>query len=225
MRIAVSVFAVSALSLLSLDTFAFNQLVNPTFDTNTSGWVLEDPASSTLAWSPIDAGGSPSSGSALITNTSVGPGNGTGIFQCVTSVTAGASYTFGGKILWPTGQATTGSMQIGLRWRAGPNCTGSVLGSQPRVSINSATGAWVTLTSGVQVAPAGTVSADFIAFPSKQQAGGSLFGNFDDLLFDNGLPAPPVPTPVANVPVDNPVMLALMAILLIGLAWRRLSSR
>jgi hypothetical protein len=143
----------------------------------------------------------------------------------VTSVTAGGSYTFGGKILWPLGQATTGSVQIGLRWRSGPNCTGSVIGSQPRVSINSATGAWVTLSS-VQVAPAGTVSADFIAFPSKQQAGGSLFANFDDLLFDNGLPAPPpVPTPAANVPVDNPFMLALMGILLVVLARRRLVAR
>src|SRR4030095_209792 len=100
MRIAFAVLAASSF-VMSADTFAFNQLVNPTFDTSTSGWVLEDPANSTLAWSTVDASGSPSSGSALITNTSVGPSNGTGIFQCVTSVTAGGSYTFGGKILWP----------------------------------------------------------------------------------------------------------------------------
>src|SRR5690242_16750037 len=113
MRVAFAVLAGSALSIVSAQALAYNQLVNPTFDTSTTGWVLEDPANSTLAWSPIDANGSLTSGSALVTNTSAGASNGTGIFQCVTSVTAGSSYTFGGKILWPLGQATTGSVQIG----------------------------------------------------------------------------------------------------------------
>ena len=60
---------------------------------------------------------------------------------------------------------------------------------------------------------------------SKVEAGGSLSANFDHLVFDNGLPAPPPITQAANVPVDDPVMLTLMALVLIGLAWRRLSSR
>ena len=102
-------------------------LANPGFATTTSGWAVEDPPSATL-----------------------GPSNGSGIFQCVSSVTAGASYTFGGKVLFPAGQARTGQMQIGL----------------------------------VSVAPAGAVSADFIAFPTKYEAGGQLVGNFDQLFLE-----------------------------------------
>ena len=157
-------------------------LSNTSFATGVSGWTAEDPPTATLAWSPLDANGSASSGSVLVTNISVGASNGSGIIQCVTSITPGASYTFGGKVLFPTGQARTGSMQIGLRWRAGAGCTGTVLGSQPRVELSSAGAAWVTLTSSAQVAPVGTVSADFIAFPSKVEAGGTLVGHFDDLF-------------------------------------------
>ena len=156
-------------------------LLNGDFDSNTSNWAVEDAGSATLAWSPLDANNSSSSGSILITNTSVGASNGSGVIQCVTGITAGASYTFGGKVLFPTGQARTGELQIGLRWRDGANCTGNVLGSQPRVSMNTPGAAWVPLVSGTLVAPSGTVSADFIAFPTKIEAGGTLVGNFDDL--------------------------------------------
>ena len=157
-------------------------LTNPDFTTNTNGWSAEDPASATVAWNATDANGASNSGSAVVTNTSVGPSNGSGIIQCVTAITAGGSYTFGGSVRLPTGQSRTGDLQIGLRWRAGSNCSGSVVGSQPRVSHAAPGNAWVYLTSQVFVAPAGVASADFIAFPSKVEAGGSLAGHFD-LLF------------------------------------------
>jgi exosortase sorting signal-containing protein len=212
----------TVLSLLAGSAFAVNLLVNPSFPTNVAGWTLEDPPNSTLAWSPIDATGSPASGSALVTNTSAGPSNGTGIVQCVNAVNAGATYTFGGRLLFPLGQATTGSMQVGLRWRDGPGCTGAVVGSQPRLSVNSAQPTWVALTSAPVVAPVGTVSAQFIAFPSKVEAGGQLVGQFDDLSFDDGLAPPPPSASPANIPVLGPWTLIVLAGLL-GLAgaWRR----
>jgi hypothetical protein len=221
------VMAALALCIGCANASAANLLSNSGFATNTAGWVLEDPPNSTLAWSPVDANGAAGSGSALVTNTSVGPSNGTGIIQCVNGIVAGANYMYGGKVLYPTGQATTGSMQIGLRWHAGANCTGPVLGSQPRVSVNAPGVAWVSLASAVEVAPAGTASADFIAFPSKVQAGGQLAGQFDDLFLDG--PAAPPPPPAANpnlpIPLAHPAVLALMALMLVLVAWRRLSRR
>jgi hypothetical protein len=157
-------------------------LSNPDFATNTSGWVVEDPPTATLTWSSVDASGAAGSGSALVTNTSPGASNGSGITQCVMSIAAGANYTFGGKLLYPTGQSRTGHLALGLRWRSAPGCTGSVLGEQPRLNHSTAGAAWVSLTSEVLVAPAGAVSADFVAFPSKIEAGGQLAGNFDDLF-------------------------------------------
>ena len=170
-------------------------LSNPDFATNTTGWAVEDPGSATLSWSSLDADGAAGSGSALVTNTSAGPSNGSGIFQCASSITAGASYTFGGRVLFPSGQARTGQLQIGLRWRAGANCTGSVLGDQPRVVLNTPGALWVPLTSDVLVAPAGTISADFIAFPTKYEAGGQLAGNFDALFLEKSVGSSLILTP------------------------------
>jgi hypothetical protein len=192
---------------------AVNLLVNPDFATTVVGWAAESEA--TLAWSPVDATGSPTSGSALIANISAGAQNGTGIVQCVDGVIAGATYTFGGRVLFPPGQARTGEMQIGLRWLSAPNCGGSVVGSQPRLNTNTPQSVWVLLTSAPLVAPPGALSAQFVAFPSKVEAGGQLVGQFDDLLFD-GPPPPPPPPPIAatDVPVLPPLMLVLLAALL-----------
>jgi hypothetical protein len=215
----------AALCFVYANASAVNVLSNPGFNTDTSGWAQEDPANSTLAWSALDANAAAGSGSALVTNTSAGPSNGTGIIQCVPTIVAGGNYTFGGKVLYPTGQATTGDMQIGLRWHAGPNCTGAVLGSQPRVSVNTPAAAWATLTSAVEVPPVGTVSADFIAFPSKVQAGGQLAGNFDDLFLDNGIAAPPPSSPGAAIPLAHPAILVLIALGLVAVARRYIARR
>jgi murein DD-endopeptidase MepM/ murein hydrolase activator NlpD len=43
----------------------------------------------------------------------------------------------------------------------------------------------VELSSTEQIAPAGAASAQFVAFPSKLEAGGSLVAHFDDLYFRN----------------------------------------
>src|SRR5262249_38339741 len=50
---------------------------------------------------------------------------------------------------------------------------------------------WAVLSGGAEKAPAGTVSALFLAFPSKVEAGGELVVQFDDLFFEDGLgPSP-----------------------------------
>ena len=164
---------------------AVNLLSNGTFAADASGWVVEDAPAATVAFHPVDANGAPNSGSALIANAHPGPSQGAGIAQCVHTVAAGRSYTYGGKVLFPTGQARTGSVGLGLRWWNGPNCTGSTLG-QPRLGVAAPEGAWVSRGSGAEVAPAGTVSAQFVAYPSKVEAGGVLVAQFDDLFLDDG---------------------------------------
>ena len=158
-----------------------NLVVNPEFDTDVSGWTPEPEVS--IAWSAIDASLDPGSGSAEVTNSVAGPRNGRGMNQCLNLVVVeGAVYDFGGKALIPDGQARTGSAQVGLRWLAGPGCTGSTVGSQPRRET-ATLGAWVDLSATEQIAPAGAVSVLFLAFPSKVEAGGSLVAHFDDLYF------------------------------------------
>lgn len=222
MNAIVRLLSATVLSVLAGSAWAVNLLVNPDFATSVAGWTVEDPPSATLAWSPVDATGSPTSGSALITNISAGPSNGAGIVQCVNGVIAGATYTFAGRVLFPPGQLRTGEMQIGLRWRDAPNCGGSVVGSQPRVNTTTPQPIWVLLTSAPLVAPPGTVSAQFLAFPTKFEAGGQIVGQFDNLLFDGPAAPPPPSASPADIPVLGPWALIVLAGLL-GLAgaWRR----
>lgn len=171
-------FLVASALLLSIRAASAQNLVsNGNFDTNVIGWVPESAAS--LEWD--GALGSPGPGSARITNTDAGPGQGHGISQCLGTVTAGRLYNWGGRLYFPSGQARTGSVQIGLRWLNGPGCTGSDI-SQPRLST-TAQSSWVPLTASNQPAPAGAVSVQFVAFTSKVEAGGTLAGNFDTLFF------------------------------------------
>ncbi|MBK6743853.1 MAG: hypothetical protein IPG66_13120 [Hydrogenophilales bacterium] len=214
------VFTAILVLLASGSAGAVNLLTNPGFNSGTTGWALSDPGSATLSFDAADANGSPGSGSARIDNNSVGASNGTGIAQCAGSVTAGNNYTYGGKVLFPTGQNRTGSVQVGLRWWDGAGCTGSAI-SQPRLSLNAANAAWVSLDSGVQVAPVGSVSVQFVAFPSKVEAGGTLVGQFDDLYIDDGLLAQ---GNTVAVPSLSQAGLAFM-LLLVGMVGIRLARR
>jgi uncharacterized repeat protein (TIGR02543 family) len=184
-RIIGLIFTVSLL-LVCNGAQAANLLTNPGFTTDVSSWVLEQPVSSSVSWVATDANGAPGSGSAQITNTHASASQGTGISQCAGAVTGGSNYTYGGKILYPTGQARTGDMEVGLRWYGSANCTGTDQG-QPRLSTNTPNGTWVSLNSGTVAAPGGAVSVQFVAFPSKVEAGGSLVGLFDDLYIDSAL--------------------------------------
>jgi hypothetical protein len=168
---------------------AVNLLSNGTFKSDGASWVVEDPGDATATFSATDANGAAGSGSLVIANLTAGPSNGTGIAQCVNTVAAGRVYTYGGKVLFPTGQARTGGIGLGLRWWSGANCTGDAI-AQPRLNVDAPSATWVSRASGPEVAPAGTVSAQFIAYPSKVEAGGQLVAQFDDLFLDDGLATP-----------------------------------
>jgi hypothetical protein len=187
-RVALWSSLVVAVIAIAAPAAAQNMLTNNSFPANVAGWALDGSAS--VAWNSLDADGSPASGSALVTNSSPGASNGAGMYQCAGAVIAGNSYDYGGRILIPSGQLTTGDAQVGLRFLDGAGCTGNTVGSQPRIQVGT-TGSWQTATSTGNVAPAGAVSVLFLAFPSKVEAGGTLQAHFDNLYV-----GPPGTTPV-----------------------------
>jgi hypothetical protein len=188
---------ISGTTLLSICSCAgaVNLLSNPNLNTNTTGWNAQSEV--TLSFNAV--GSSAGSGSAGVTNSSATPSNGLGMNQCVSAITVGSNYTYGGKINYPSaGQSGTGPMYIGVNWMDGPNCSGNTISQTPLLAVNSPNDTWATLTGGSVTAPAGTVSALFQAFPSKVAAGGSITGLFDDLYFDDGMA-----TVSANQPIPT----------------------
>ncbi len=200
----------SLLLLTGASAGAVNVLTNPGFNSDISGWTAQ--ASVTAAFSTNDANGSPTSGSASVTNTSAGAGNGTGILQCIGGVTVGSSDTYGGKMYYPSGQTRTGPVVIGFRWMDGAGCTGNQLGgSPPDLSLNAPNDAWAAFNGGTVTVPAGAVSAVFMAYTSKVEAGGSLQGLFDDLYVNNGFVAPTITKSfgAASIPFNGSTSLTL----------------
>jgi len=112
-----------------------------------------------------------------------GPGQGIGVSQCAGAVVPGDSYSWGGKIRFPTGQTRTGSAQIGLRFYTGANCSGSS-DVQPRLGVETPSDSFVARAASATV-PGGAASVEFVAFPSKVEAGGELVAFFDDLFFES----------------------------------------
>jgi hypothetical protein len=180
-------FALPAVLFLAISRplAAENLVRNGSLDRNAGEWPAEGSAA-VVAWSALDAGGSPSSGSALVTNVSTGPSNGAGVHQCVfAGIAAGATYTFGGRVRIPSGQARTGFVMVGLRWYASTDCSGDPL-HQPRTDEATALDSWILLKE-VSVAPETARSVEMLAFPSKVEAGGQLQAYFDDIFLSPSL--------------------------------------
>lgn len=105
------------------------RLVNGSFDTDVSGWVVTDPVNVPMSWDATDATGNPSSGSALLVTSAVPTNNG-GVFQCIWPVVPGAAYTLHGRIRVASGQpALGGGAGIFLRAWSSFSCNGSAVGA------------------------------------------------------------------------------------------------
>jgi hypothetical protein len=168
------------LLVTSLPLAADNLVRNGALDRSVGEWPAEGSAA-VASWNALDAGASPSSGSALVANVSIGPSNGEGVHQCVfAGIAAGAKYAFGGRVRIPSGQARTGFVMIGMRWYASSDCSGTTL-DQPRTDEATALDSWILLRE-VSVAPETARSVEMLAFPSKVEAGGQLQAYFDDIF-------------------------------------------
>lgn len=182
--------AIAAIVAMAASLEAENWVFNGGFTHDLRGWDQERY----MVWSPVDAGSAPTSGSLLVVNTFTM--NAQGIEQCLEgpAIVAGASYTYGGMFRIPSGQATTGWAAVGLRWHAQPECGGDPIGEQPRAESSVTGDAFHSLES-TDVAPAGAVSARFVAYATKSSASGAFIAYLDDLFFGPALTAaagPPV---------------------------------
>lgn len=159
-------------------------LTNGTFDGNVDGWPAGDK--STVVWDPLDAGGSPTSGSALVTNISDTAGDASGPEQCVDGVVEGKMYRVGADIFVPEGQAETGSANLLLRWYD-EGCAGYGSQTGPFVASRgigtSDAGAWLTV-GAVAAAPPGTQSAHIRLSVRQTGTSGTLTSHFDNVSFE-----------------------------------------
>lgn len=198
---------------------AANLLVNPNFAGSANPWT----GAGTFDANPTNSHTADGSGSLVSsltnsvgTNTSIGAGT----HQCVSGVTAGASYSYGGwASLIPPVPGTAGGADIGVQWFSDSACTAFITQTSGTVITTQSTNTnQYTLLSNVQVAPAGTNSALVVASVLNNQAGPSTFNvRFDDMFFQ--------PAAVAQVPALGPsgllvLALALAAAALWVLRWR-----
>jgi hypothetical protein len=180
--------ALMAVLLVALPLGAVNRVTNPSFAGSLAGW---NAGTSTFD-STTDATGTPGSGSARNSFTAAGPSTLEAIDQCI--ATGPGTYTLGGKVFIPNGQAVVGAGQITVSWFSGPDCATGFLGFNSLTA--STTGSFVTL-SGSFVAPAGTTHA-WVTGQNQANAAGTHVVNFDDFVLDDGTAPPPTPVPTLS---------------------------
>jgi hypothetical protein len=195
---SVLMFAAAA---IASPAFAVNIVTNPSFTGNTTGWNLNP---STTYDAANDATGVPGSGSARLAFAAAGPSTTVAVDQCIAA--GPGSYTLGGKILIPNGQAVGGSGFVTVSFFSGGNCTTGFL-SFDSVST-STTGSFQTI-SKTTTAPAGTTNI-WITGQNSATGAGTHVVNYDDFVLDNGV----VASTAGVVPTLGPGgLLALMAAL------------
>ena len=171
------------IAALASPAFAFNLVTNPHFGGTLIPWSV---AGNVTYDSANDATGLPGSGSAKSTFVAGGASTQLALSECI--ATGPGSYTLGGKVLIPNGQAVGGTGLITVSYFSNPGCTTGLLGSD--FLSTGTTGSFQTL-SGPITAPAGTV-AIWITGQNNAAAAGTHIVNWDDFVLDNGQ-APPIP--------------------------------
>ena len=200
-------------AVISHPAAAQNVLANPHFDTDLSGWPINNGGTFD---GTRDANGSPTSGSVGET---IALGVLTGTFevrQCVTAVTPGNSYNYGGKVLL-TQAPTDGQGTVSLLWWSSSDCTTGILQIDSTSHVTTV-GSW-TPVSATTVAPAGANSVSVSTELGTLGTAGTLQVNFDDMFFQVA------PAPRAPVPMLPGTSLAVLAGLLALLGARRLMRR
>jgi hypothetical protein len=193
MRLSASAFlAVSWLALSSgAAVSAQNLVADGGFASSLEAWHHDPNSDGNSAWSPDDANGSPSSGSALLSSTAATDGILIRLLEQCVPVAAGQSYALSHKAKFADGEATTGWAETVITWFSGPICTNR-LGANSILTSKTTTGVWTT-TSDTFTAPAGAVSAFVEVGIDKIDAGSTLTASVDDVSFA------PVGTPPDSV--------------------------
>lgn len=147
-------------------------LVNGGFDSGVAPWQSGNVLETSLAWSPLDAGGSSGSGSALVTTKSYGAAS-----QCFAA--SGAFFDLSAKIRVPSGQPLTGSATVLVRFYATTDCSGA---GSADFTLGPAAGrdAWETFSLKLAAPPAARSGVAFLTV-GKGSAGTTFGAHFDDV--------------------------------------------
>ncbi len=141
-------------------------IVNGTFDTEVvTGWTLNN---GTREWSSFDADGSPSSRSALLTNSPASSSHEV-LFQCG-PVNENSDYAIGAEFWIPSGQGNPGMGFLGIYTYASDACSGADLSYSSTDSTATDVDRWVAL-HGVLAVPAGAASAHVRIVVSRLNTG------------------------------------------------------
>jgi len=165
--------------VIALPTSAQNLLTNGAFNSDLSGWSVQDNENVATRWDSQDAGGSPNSGSVSVTNQ--GEPSGvlrSGATQCVNLV-PGGRYRFRGDVLIPSGQSEAGWTDISLFFFSAENCNnGFITGTGVRADQR---GSWQQASMDMNV-PTDARSVRVGLGVNKQEAGGALQAFFDRIF-------------------------------------------
>jgi hypothetical protein len=147
---------------------AQNLLTNPGFNTDVSGWT-PIAADITAIWNSEDASGSPSSGSASITETTASAGSADGVASPCIPVTAGGTYSFGARFKIPASQTSEPKAATAVTWYSGAGCSGSQ--NTTSAPFQTTVGSWFTSSLSNVIAPAGAAGALFSLYAGAGLAG------------------------------------------------------
>jgi hypothetical protein len=179
-------FVVGLSLFLALPAVGQNLLQNGTLDVNTNGWTSYDP-NIVVSWSSLDADGSSTSGSILLTNQAPNGFN-SGAYQCVNGVMAGTQLDAGAKIRIPSGGAA-GQTFLLVWFNTASNCSGSIVGSTGLVGA-TAFDTWTSVLLPDLVVPSGAVSATVMLKVIKNFPNALSFQSyFDDIFLVSAVPA------------------------------------
>jgi len=158
-----------------------NPVSNSHFDTDVAGWTAG--FDSTIEWNSFDANGSPTSGSALVTNLSTSALNSDGARQCLDGLTGGAVYRVAADVLVPGGQSETGNAELLVQWYPEPACSGGMIELALTPGVTTGTPDLWYRDWMLVGAPSGTQSARLRLSILKAGASGTLDAHFDNIEF------------------------------------------
>ncbi len=165
---------------VALSAWGQNPVVNPTFDTDVTGWT--GTSNTVSAWSALDANSSATSGSAVVTNVSTTTNDAKGVRQCIDGITQGTVYRVYADSLLPSGQTETGHSSLLFQWFDSPGCFGTQLGLAVSPGTGGATFDTWSQDELTAEAPSGVQSVRIRLSVWKNEDSGSFDAHFDNVL-------------------------------------------
>jgi hypothetical protein len=182
-----------------------NLLVNPNFNTDIGGWGDNGGVGSFDG--TMDANGSLSSGSAKGTFAFSAPASMFAVYQCVSGITPGQAYDFGGRIRIQSGPPGNSGAWISVVFHSGNTCSSPISSfSTPFVTT---AGSWEP-ANATMTAPGSTGSIFVVVFFANGAVPGTMVINVDD-MFLQGSPQG------ATIPALSESILIALALILGGL--------